>query len=120
MLCSCRNVQKMLKAEEFSDISLFLGDQEFKLHRCILASRSEYFQSTLQGKWKNKEIRTNAIDPKVFSEFINFTYTGRMQVDRENFREICKLAEKCKVASLTELLEIAHAEAEFFGRLIHT
>lgn len=52
---------------------------------------------------------------KVFREFINFLYTGRITVDRELFGEMLSLAEKCRMEGLTEQLKEAHAEAEYFG-----
>lgn len=107
-----------MRTDEFSDITLFLGQHEFKLHRCVLAARSQYFKRTLQNKWKDREIRSNAINPTVFSEFTYFLYTGRIQFDRDLYQDIVKLSEKCAVRNLTDLLQSAQAEAEYFGENI--
>jgi hypothetical protein len=105
----------MMRCEELSDTSACIGSLGFKLHRAVLGSRSEYFKNSLETKWRVREIRTEAISPRVFEQFIRFVYTGKLLCDRGEAEELSRLASKCKVKGLKEALADATHESEFFG-----
>lgn len=41
-----------IELEEFSDVKVIVKNEEFRLHRCILASRSEWFSVMLSHQFK--------------------------------------------------------------------
>lgn len=46
------NMFRLFQSGEFSDCKVICKGREFKTHRLILSSRSQYFCKALNGEWE--------------------------------------------------------------------
>lgn len=61
-----------------TDLTIRVGNKDFKVHRIIMASRSPYFNKMLTGPFKETAMSTISLpdeDPQIFEEFLNLVYT---------------------------------------------
>ncbi|XP_066543843.1 speckle-type POZ protein-like A [Amia ocellicauda] len=68
------------ECSRFTDCSLYVGGQEFKAHKSILAARSPVFNAMFEHEMeesKKNRVDINDVDPDVFKEMMRFIYTGK-------------------------------------------
>lgn len=67
--------------KEFSDVTLLVGRRKFPVHRIILATVSDYFNSMFSNnKEKNQtEVRLKEVEPKEFERVLSLMY-GESQI----------------------------------------
>lgn len=78
---------KMQNQENFKDFTFQIGKEQFKIHKCVLAARSEVlgtmFMSGLDESQKNFSDSITDIDPEVFQLLVNFLYGNKEEFDRK-------------------------------------
>ena len=83
-----------------------MKDEEFRLHKCILAGRNPYFNSMFKTEMKEKTTGIVTIDdcePDVFRSFIHFVYTGKVgDLTLANVCDLYKVADKYHEDQLKE------------------
>uniref|UniRef100_A0A0N5C733 BTB domain-containing protein n=1 Tax=Strongyloides papillosus TaxID=174720 RepID=A0A0N5C733_STREA len=93
----------MLDSSEFYDYIIKVGESEIRVHKCILASRSEVLREMLKNKSTKHEsdvIEINDFPLEVVKEMINYLYTGTSpRIDELTF-EMFEIAEKYKFKEL--------------------
>lgn len=100
--------EKLLTNSVFSDITIVVDGKSLHAHKCILASRSIVFDVMFKHDMTEKNqsvIKIEDIEAEVFSEFLRFLYTGKVN---EIEKIVCKLltaAEKYSVEGLKTLCE---------------
>jgi len=70
-------------SESFSDVTLVCEDQQFKVHKLILAARSEYFRRMFAAGYaesNSKEIKVYDVQPAVMRAVLKFLYTGEVDL----------------------------------------
>lgn len=68
------------ECSRFTDCSLYVGGQEFKAHKSILAARSPVFNAMFEHEMeesKKNRVDISDVDPDVFKEMMGFIYTGK-------------------------------------------
>ncbi|XP_031700664.1 ankyrin repeat and BTB/POZ domain-containing protein 1 [Anarrhichthys ocellatus] len=98
----------LLEQGPHSDVKFLVHGQIFTAHRCILSARSEYFTDMLESKWKGKTLITlkhPLINPSAFGAILQYSYTGRMDIDISLVEDCRRLAKQCKMEDLMEELE---------------
>ena len=95
-------IQKVLfafyKDGKYTDISLKIGpEQTLRAHRAVLASFIPYFEALLGDNWKegNKEeieILVLGLDESAVSDLIEFAYTGKINIDKDNVLTLLEAA----------------------------
>ncbi|KAF5909906.1 speckle-type POZ protein-like [Clarias magur] len=68
------------EGSRFTDCSLFVGGQEFKAHKSILAARSPVFNAMFEHKMeesKKNRVDISDVEPDVFREMMVFIYTDK-------------------------------------------
>ncbi|XP_060797722.1 speckle-type POZ protein-like B [Neoarius graeffei] len=68
------------EGSRFTDCSLFVGGQEFKAHKSILAARSPVFNAMFEHKMeesKKNRVDISDVEPDVFREMMVFVYTDK-------------------------------------------
>ncbi|XP_045072366.1 speckle-type POZ protein-like A, partial [Coregonus clupeaformis] len=68
------------ECSRFTDCSLYVGGQEFKAHKSILAARSPVFSAMFEHEMeesKKNRVDISDVDPDVFKEMMGFIYTGK-------------------------------------------
>jgi hypothetical protein len=75
------SMNDMYKEKEHCDVILDVGGRHFQCHKAILAAASSYFKCMFcNGMAESRQdvITLHDVDPKVFSEVLNFIYTGEI------------------------------------------
>ncbi|XP_031661770.1 speckle-type POZ protein-like A isoform X1 [Oncorhynchus kisutch] len=68
------------QCSRFTDCSLYVGGQEFKAHKSILAARSPVFNAMFEHEMeesKKNRVDISDVEPDVFKEMMGFIYTGK-------------------------------------------
>lgn len=74
----------LLKTGHYSDVTLCVGKEKFKVHRGILALNCEYFEVMFKDVFKestDKEIEIKDVDPRIFKIILEFIYTQQLPED---------------------------------------
>ncbi|CAL8103889.1 unnamed protein product [Calicophoron daubneyi] len=94
--------------ERFSDLTLVVQGVHFKVHRVILAARSEYFRALLYGglaESSRSVIQLNDISSAAFKHVLHYIYTGRLNVRRlKTMLDVLGLAHQYDFRSLESAL----------------
>lgn len=76
------SVKDLLYDSTFADFKFVVGNKEFKVHKCILASVSDVFKTLFtvdMVEKKSNECKMKDVSPKVFEMLLEFIYTRRIQ-----------------------------------------
>ncbi|KAI4823928.1 hypothetical protein KUCAC02_012482 [Chaenocephalus aceratus] len=91
-----------------SDVKFLVHGQIFTAHRCVLSARSEYFTDMFETKWKGKNLITlkhPLVNPAAFGAILQYSYTGRMDIDISLVEDCTRLAKQCKMEDFIEEME---------------
>jgi len=63
-----------------ADVTFEVGEERFAAHRLVLGARSSVFMAELLGpmKEKNRHIRIDDMEPRVFKAMLHFIYTDSL------------------------------------------
>uniref|UniRef100_A0A0N5BUM0 BTB domain-containing protein n=1 Tax=Strongyloides papillosus TaxID=174720 RepID=A0A0N5BUM0_STREA len=98
-----KDISKLLDSSDFYDCVIKVENSEINVHKCILATRSEVFRSTLKKKLTELEsdiIEINDFRLEVVKEMVTFLYTGRSPRMNEMAVEMLEIADKYKLEEL--------------------
>lgn len=90
--------------EKYSDFIIIVRNKEFKVHKCLLATASNVFDTMFSCGLDETKFGTANIDcdPVIFNHLLSFIYTGLLPTD--DMSEICvplfELAECYNITSL--------------------
>ena len=76
---------------------------EFKAHRNVLSAASPFFSKLLQSEMKEKEegvIRFEEISKSILSDVLEFIYTGSVEINEKNARDLIIAADYLLLESL--------------------
>ena len=76
-------LQEFHKDETFCDYVLKAEEQEFKVHRVVMAACSDYFKVMLMGEMKESregQVEMKGVSANGLRVVVNFAYTGRHRV----------------------------------------
>lgn len=61
-----------------TDCQIIVSGYHFKVHKCILSSRSSYFAAMLGGSWREtqSDINLNGVSPRVVKQILLYLYGG--------------------------------------------
>ncbi|EDO29735.1 predicted protein, partial [Nematostella vectensis] len=74
-------LRRTLESGDFADVCFVIHGQRFCAHRAILTTRSSYFASMFETKWKDKHVITlknSLVKPWAFKALLNFIYMGML------------------------------------------
>ncbi|XP_015768343.1 PREDICTED: kelch-like protein 7 [Acropora digitifera] len=92
---------------KYPDISLKIGPAErtLRAHRAVLASFSPYFEALLGDNWKEgnkEEIEILGFDEGAVSDLIEFAYTGKINIDKDNALTLLEAANYLGIQTVKE------------------
>ena len=95
----------LLESGNYSDVVFKVADQEFKAHKCILSSQSDYFRAMLESGMR--EANTNVVVIKdfsadVFKYALHFLYTG-WKNEYTSFRQASSVLPLADMYQLSDL-----------------
>jgi len=102
---SVPNNKDLISDSSFSDVEFIVDDKILKGHKCVFASKSEYFKilfSTNIGDQNNKNIKLK-VPYSLFYLIYKFMYSGQIFLDKDNFLDISSLAEEYMLKDLKQV-----------------
>lgn len=95
---------KMLGSQENTDLELKVDNNVFKVHKCVLAARSNVLAKMIESDMIEKntgEIILNERDPVAVKEMLVYIYSGICDLTKEPY-ELLKLADYFELIELKE------------------
>ncbi|KAL4649048.1 transcription regulator protein BACH2 [Arapaima gigas] len=118
----CLNDQR--KQDLLCDVTVLAEGKEFRAHRAVLAACSEYFLQLLLGQTDNELVVSlpEEVTARGFAPLLQFAYTAKLLLSRENIQEVIHCAEFLRMHNLEDscfrFLE-AQLRSEEDGLLLH-
>ncbi|XP_051952099.1 transcription regulator protein BACH2 [Xyrauchen texanus] len=106
------------------DVTVLVEGKEFRAHRAVLAACSEYFLQGFATQSDNELILSmpNEVSAQGFAPLLQFAYTAKLLLSRENIQEVIRCAEFLRMHNLEDscfrFLE-AQLRSEEDGLLCH-
>ncbi|XP_032075391.1 transcription regulator protein BACH1 [Thamnophis elegans] len=98
------SLDEQRKQDLFCDITILVEDQRFRAHRSVLAACSVYFRSRIVGQLESDLviILPEEVTLKGFEPLLQFAYTSKLILDKDNVAEVCKCAEFLGIHDIEE------------------
>uniref|UniRef100_A0A8B9PLB2 BTB domain and CNC homolog 1 n=3 Tax=Apteryx TaxID=8821 RepID=A0A8B9PLB2_APTOW len=92
------------KQDILCDVTILVEDQRFRAHKAVLAACSSYFLSRIVGQLDSDLIITlpEEVTLKGFSPLLQFAYTAKLILNKDNVSEVCKCAEFLGIRDIEE------------------
>ncbi|CAO2632266.1 Transcription regulator protein BACH1 [Lemmus lemmus] len=92
------------KKDVLCDVTVVVEGQRFRAHRSVLAACSSYFHSRIVGQTDAELTITlpEEVTVKGFEPLIQFAYTAKLILSKDNVDEVCKCAEFLSVHNIEE------------------
>ena len=74
-------LEELFENMKFPDITINVRGRQFKAHKSILATRSQFFAAMFDHPTKENltnQVEVEDVEPAVFNEVLRFIYTGRL------------------------------------------
>ncbi|XP_004704149.1 myoneurin [Echinops telfairi] len=98
------------------DCTVVIGDCQFKAHRNVLASFSEYFGSIYRNTSENNVfLDQSQVKADGFQKLLEFIYTGTLNLDSWNVKEIHQAADYLKVEEVVTKCKIKMEDFAFIA-----
>uniref|UniRef100_A0A2D4NCI1 BTB domain-containing protein n=1 Tax=Micrurus spixii TaxID=129469 RepID=A0A2D4NCI1_9SAUR len=98
------SLNEQRKQDLFCDVTILVEDQRFRAHRSVLAACSIYFRSRIVGQLESDLviILPEEVTLKGFEPLLQFAYTSKLILDKDNVAEVCKCAEFLGIHDIEE------------------
>uniref|UniRef100_A0A8C9SJ21 BTB domain and CNC homolog 2 n=2 Tax=Scleropages formosus TaxID=113540 RepID=A0A8C9SJ21_SCLFO len=98
----CLNDQR--KQDLLCDVTVLVEGKEFRAHRAVLAACSEYFLQVLVGQADNELVVSlpEEVTARGFAPLLQFAYTAKLLLSRENIQEVIRCAEFLRMHNLED------------------
>ncbi|XP_065199985.1 speckle-type POZ protein B-like [Planococcus citri] len=98
-----QDIERLFGEEDFSDFTVTVGDEQFRVHRNILAARSPVFAAMLKHNMKEQNqncLKITDMDRSVFKEMLRYIYTGKSSKLNEMAFDLLPAADKYDLKGL--------------------
>ncbi|KAM6447483.1 transcription regulator protein BACH1 isoform 1-T4 [Liasis olivaceus] len=98
------SLDEQRKQDLFCDVTILVEDQRFRAHCSVLAACSIYFRSRIVGQFESDlvVILPEEVTLKGFEPLLQFAYTSKLILDKNNVAEVCKCAEFLGIHDIEE------------------
>ncbi|XP_063757898.1 transcription regulator protein BACH2 isoform X2 [Eleginops maclovinus] len=98
----CLNDQR--KQDILCDVTVLVEGKQFRGHRSVLAACSEYFLQALVGQAENGLVVSlpEEVTARGFAPLLQFAYTAKLLLSRENIQEVIRCAEFLRMHNLED------------------
>nr|XP_003219110.1 PREDICTED: transcription regulator protein BACH1 [Anolis carolinensis]XP_008105829.1 PREDICTED: transcription regulator protein BACH1 [Anolis carolinensis]XP_016847990.1 PREDICTED: transcription regulator protein BACH1 [Anolis carolinensis] len=98
------SLDEQRKQDLLCDVTILVEDQRFRAHRSVLAACSVYFRSRIVVQSEPVLVITlpEEITLKGFDPLLQFAYTSKLILDKDNVAEVCKCAEFLGIHDIEE------------------
>jgi hypothetical protein len=106
------DIAALLRSGMHSDFTIVVGDQQFRVHRCILAARSQVFKAMFahgMKEAKEGQVVIEGVGAQAMQRMLAFLYSGTLEMleDRDEALTACedlmRVADRFRVDSLIDL-----------------
>lgn len=104
----CNSLKALLTSGDFSDVVITVGGERLHAHSLILCARSPVFRTMLSSPMKEglgKEVDIKDIAVDVMKGFLDYLYTGKLEMPSENEDFISGLLQAAHRFELKELVQ---------------
>ncbi|XP_075807091.1 myoneurin isoform X3 [Microtus pennsylvanicus] len=109
-------LNKQREAGFLCDCTVVIGDFQFKAHRNVLASFSEYFGAIYRSTSENNVfLDQSQVKADGFQKLLEFIYTGTLNLDSWNVKEIHQAADYLKVEEVVSKCKIKMEDFAFIA-----
>ncbi|XP_049994251.1 myoneurin isoform X3 [Alexandromys fortis] len=109
-------LNKQREAGFLCDCTVVIGDFQFKAHRNVLASFSEYFGAIYRSTSENNVfLDQSQVKADGFQKLLEFIYTGTLNLDSWNVKEIHQAADYLKVEEVVTKCKIKMEDFAFIA-----
>lgn len=77
------DLRKLISDEQLADLTLFVGDEQFKVHKYVMAARSPFLASMIRESPKASELMLSDFKAETFKKIIDFMCNENFPVDGE-------------------------------------
>ncbi|XP_076067876.1 ankyrin repeat and BTB/POZ domain-containing protein 1-like isoform X3 [Oratosquilla oratoria] len=101
-------LRRLFETGEYSDATFIVHGEKFRLHRCVLAARSDYFREMLTSKWYNRQevvINNKKVVPRAFGAVMHYIYTGRFECPMEMIDICSRIAANCRLPNFRQKIQ---------------
>ena len=101
------------QSQQFCDVTICAGGQEFSCHRIVLASFSPYFNAMFTGNLAEStqsKVTINDVDGPIMEMLINYAYTSEIQINRQNVQSLLS------ASNLLEILPVKEACGQYLDQ----
>ncbi|XP_051579295.1 transcription regulator protein BACH2-like [Myxocyprinus asiaticus] len=98
----CLNEQR--KQDVLCDVTVLVEGREIRAHRAVLAACSQYFSLLLRGQTEHEPVISlpQKITERGFAPLLQFAYTAKLLLNRDNIQEVMCCAEFLGVHNLED------------------
>lgn len=103
-------MQSMYNSKQLVDVTLCVEDEEFACHRNVLAAISPFFRAMFTSaltESRQEMVRLHEVDPVSVNLLIDYAYTGKLEIDKNNVQNLLA------AASLFQVIPVHSACAKF-------
>lgn len=103
-------LNRLRMSQQFCDITLAAGGQEFKGHKIVLASFSPYFHAMFTGNLAESmqdTVTIGDVEASVMEQLINYAYTSEILINRQNVQALLS------ASNLLEILPVKEACSQY-------
>lgn len=97
------DLNKIIRSDEFKDFTILVGEEKFKVHKFLLAARSQVLADIIKNNIHAECFNLVDISVEIFREILKFIYTDELSNDNIDFLHLFKAAEKLKIQNLSKL-----------------
>ncbi|XP_077204575.1 myoneurin isoform X2 [Paroedura picta] len=109
-------LNKQREAGFLCDCTIVIGEFQFKAHRNVLASFSEYFGAFYKdASDSNVVLDQNQVKADGFQKLLEFIYTGNLNLDSWNVKEIHQAADYLRVEEVVTKCKIKMEDFAFIA-----
>ncbi|XP_078504385.1 transcription regulator protein BACH2 [Lissotriton helveticus] len=104
----CTNILLCLNDQQkqgiLCDVTLIVEGKEFRAHRAVLAACSDYFFQALVGQMELDLVVSlpDEVTARGFGPLLQFAYTAKLLLSRENIQEVIRCAEFLRMHNLED------------------
>lgn len=98
-------MQALRENTNLCDVTLCVGQQEFKVHRLVLAASSPYFNAMFTNQHLESSlsrVELNEVDPDAFKGLIDFAYSSNLMISEGNVQGLLAAANLLQMTSVVE------------------
>ncbi|XP_020660832.1 kelch repeat and BTB domain-containing protein 3 [Pogona vitticeps] len=89
----------------FFDFKILVNDEAIPCHRCVLAACSDFFRAMFEVNMKERDdgsVTISNLSPKAVKAFLDYAYTGRIEITNDNVEMFFQLSSFLQVSLLSK------------------